>query len=141
MVGAPWCTLCFADLRPKPAPAESVVASPIAAAAPSPAATPVASPIADPLDAPVMKRSDVKVATAAWPCPLCGAAVPIDSDLCTTCGGSFLGGVKPDVCLTLPLVGNVLALGTGQRWALTAAAATAVTALLFGVLFLLGSLL
>lgn len=173
--GAPWCTLCFADLRPRSVATEAA-ATPAGAEVPAvpaeAAATALASAV-DPLTAPlatllappapvasagavapamdqapagpdeprVVKRADVDLATPSWPCGACGASVPLNLDACPVCGGRFLGGAEPGISLDLPVVGDVVRLGPGQRWAVVGVGAAVVTVVLFLVLALLGSVL
>jgi ribosomal protein L40E len=102
--GAPWCTLCYADLRPAPGPGPS-------AAPPDPA--PTAGP--------------------AWPCGTCGAANPLDLDTCGACGSGFLSALREQEgpLLELPGVGDLTRLGRPQRLALAGAAALGVALMTF----------
>jgi hypothetical protein len=95
--GSPWCTLCYADVRPRQQPP------------PPPSASAGTDPL-DPLTAPLalLDRVDregdraVEAAPAAaptsatgpagWPCLRCGATVPLDDGTCTSCGAGFLEG-------------------------------------------------
>jgi len=97
--GAQWCTLCYADLRPAPAP------PPVAPLPPAPAAA--SSDIFDPLTAPLalLERGAEELAPAeaptvgpketGWPCASCGATVPLAEPNCTSCGAGFLAGTLP----------------------------------------------
>lgn len=98
---APWCTLCYADLRPAPAPDLEPPRTP-----------PVRPrPLADPLGG---------VAEPSWPCAGCGAANPLAAQACTGCGAGFLAGLREQEgpLLELPVVGDITRLGRGQRFAL-----------------------
>jgi hypothetical protein len=153
-LGAPWCTLCYADLRPKPAPeptsapAAQPAPEPVSVGAsahaplvdapmvdalgvippgPLPAAT-VLSP--DPhLDAPITKAADIRLAEPGWPCRSCGTVVPMTEDNCPHCHSPFL--VPEDVVeLTLPGVGNVRRLDGKMRLVLGLVGALGVTMVL-----------
>jgi len=110
--GSQWCTLCYADLRPRPI--EPVVpVAPVAPVTPS-AGAPTSSALAvepfDPLTAPLalLERGGVAPETgevaaetpasvkAGWPCARCGATVALDETSCTSCGAGFLEGTLTD---------------------------------------------
>lgn len=126
--GAPWCTLCYTDLRaPAVAPAnavESVPAQPTpldgppaAAAAPAAGATYTAArlDLLDPLlDAPVATAAAARRGPATWPCSACGASVDLEQDVCTECGTPFLTGVDPVSTLDIPLVGAIRPLAVSK---------------------------
>jgi hypothetical protein len=89
--GAPWCTLCFTDLRPVPAAPEPEPVQPAQLHHTSlgdPAVTSLA----------VLDRDDLDDAdhgvNASWPCLRCGEQVGIDLEQCPVCGAGFmqLGG-------------------------------------------------
>jgi hypothetical protein len=114
--GAPWCTLCHADLRPPPPAPEPVLPAPAAVAAPGP-------PF-DPLTAPAARLGLPAAATAApagpgpsWPCTTCGAPNPIAADACLACGAGFLAGLRETEgpLLELPGVGDLTRMSRGQR--------------------------
>lgn len=105
--GDPWCTLCWADLRPpppEPPPAvpTQFVAVPVPAVAVAAPAT--YAPSVDPLSAPlavvlgqapaVPSPAAPEATTATWPCVQCGAANPIDLDTCATCTTPFGGRIR-----------------------------------------------
>ena len=114
--GDPWCTLCYADLRP-PAP-------PAAPEPPPPVAAPTYDPLSDPLPtvagsgAPSLPAEPVRGPT--WPCSACGAVNRIERDTCSGCGLPFLSGLREQEgpLLELPVVGDISRLGRGQRLAL-----------------------
>lgn len=152
-LGAPWCTLCFADLRPAPAPAAAAPApAPAAAAAPAPAAAaPVSAPAGTTmlaphpiLDAPPAPRHAAEEPPAAaapgWPCTVCGESVPLDLTACPACGAGFLAAARTQVSLVVPGLGDVAKLSKGTRLALMGGGATVVTGLVFLVLVVLGHL-
>ena len=132
--GAPWCTLCHADLRPAPEP----VAEPVAAA-PAPLA-PVVRAL-DPLTAPAPalglppKPGD----EPTWPCATCGAANPIAANACTSCGAGFLAGLRESEAplLELPGVGDLTKMSRGQRLGIAFGVVLAFVALtaLLGLIF------
>jgi len=158
-LGAPWCTLCYADLRPKPEPAP--VPEPAAAPAPVPVAVgaPAAGPIVDALgvippeplpagspltpdphlDAPVAKAADIRLAAPGWPCRHCGTVVDMAEDNCPQCHTPFLAA-EDFVDLTLPGVGNVRRLDTKTRTFLGLAGALGVTIVLVVLAFIGGAL-
>lgn len=88
---APWCTQCFLDLR-----------TPVAGAVR--AADAVRIPAAPP--------------AAAWPCPTCGAANALASDLCAGCARPFLGELRGTdlALLDLPGARGLAALTRAQRF-------------------------
>jgi hypothetical protein len=145
----PWCSLCFADLRPVPAAA---VPAPRPAAPESvpPAVPGRADDPPDPLTAPISTLLDPPadvvgpavvattptagetapaalpgvvdsiVADATWPCSRCGAQVALLLDACEECGAGFLTGAVAPPTMSLPLVGDVAALSKVQRFGLAA---------------------
>ena len=122
--GDPWCTLCYADLRPP-------------VAAPPPRRDPLASPAGpprDPLTAPIEALSG-----PTWPCATCGAVNRMERDVCADCGSPFLSGLRDadGPLLELPVVGDITRLGRGQRYALAGGVVLAfiVLTLLLGLLF------
>lgn len=100
--GAPWCTLCHADLRPAPP----------AVPEPTPAAV-------DPLTAPAaaLGLPPRPGSEPTWPCSTCGAANPIAANACASCGAGFLAGLRETEgpLLELPGVGDLTRMGRGQR--------------------------
>ena len=112
--GAPWCTLCYADLR-TPGPGLP------AAAGPPP------GPTADSTTGP------------AWPCTSCGANNPLTLTACAGCGAGFLSTLRAaeGPLLELPVVGDLGALSRAQRLGLAAGVvgAVLVLVLVFGLLF------
>jgi hypothetical protein len=136
--GAPWCTLCYADLR-APAPAPEPAPEYALATAATPQSTAVLPP--DPiLEGPIAQAAPVaRRELAGWPCG-CGSVVPMADDVCSHCGRSFLPAEgMPSV--SLPVVGDVLTLERSQRIVLTIVAAVVVTGLFMALLFIGGSIL
>jgi len=143
--GAPWCTLCYADLRPAPeTPAE-------------PAPAPVRQPRFDPLTAPVemlglpgrhavadslgpVVDPPPTAGAAWWPCSACGTGNPLIESVCSACGTGFLAGVREaeGPLLLVPGVGDLAALSRAQRLGMAASVVlmvslvTAILALLTG---------
>ncbi len=118
--GAPWCTLCHADLRPAPAP---VVMAPVTVPAPVAAPRPAAPAEGDP----------------TWPCTTCGASNSLAHDACSACGAGFLAGLRESEgpLLELPGVGDLTRLSRGQRMGVAFGVVLAVIAVvaLLGLLF------
>lgn len=118
--GAPWCTLCHADLRPAPeAPAPQRI---------------------DPLTAPgVDVGLPPKAGDPTWPCTTCGASNAITNDACVACGAGFLAGLRESEgpLLELPGVGDLTRMSRGQRMLVAFGVVLAVVALvaLLGLLF------
>jgi hypothetical protein len=141
--GAPWCTQCWADLRPPPpaaAPAEPVALVPgqplalgqdlTGASAVSPAPR-SGTGVGDGVDA--------EEAGVGWPCGLCEATNPLSLDACAACGSPFLAtlSAQEPPLLALPGIGDVTRLGRGARIGL----ALGVVAVFVLAVFLLGVLL
>lgn len=125
---APWCTLCYADLRS--------------------AATPVEAPLPSPPDEAVIGPQEELAAAEApplpltdpsWPCTRCAAVNPFSESACVACGARFLAGVRETEkpLLVLPVVGDVEALSRGQRLALAAGIVFVILGLLALVTFLM----
>ena len=129
--GAPWCTLCHADLRPPPEPVASAPEPPVVRAAP---VDPLTAPAAT-LGLPVRPGSE-----PTWPCSGCGAGNPIAANTCAACGTGFLAGLRESEgpLLELPGVGDLTRMSRGQRLGiafgvvLAFIALTALLSLVFG---------
>ena len=104
--GDPWCTLCWTDLRPKPAPPPppAPAPEPVPAYAPATvaAAVPVAAPAAyvDPLTAPLgallgepLAADPAAPSAVTWPCVECGNANAMDLNACSVCTTPFGGRI------------------------------------------------
>jgi hypothetical protein len=130
--GAPWCTLCHADLRPAPAPAPVPVPQPVAVVAPPP-------PAYDPLTAPPATLGLPHRTEPTWPCSTCGATNVLAADACAACGAGFLSGLREaeGPLLELPGVGDLTRMSRGQRMLVAFGVVLAVIALvaLLGLLF------
>lgn len=81
---AQWCSLCYRDLRPAPAPA------PAASYIPGQRAS--TAVVASVLSA----ASATGAAAGGWPCLTCSATVPLDLDACPACGSPFLARLAGD---------------------------------------------
>ncbi len=124
--GAPWCTLCHADLRPPPEPVE----------APAPAVRPI-----DPLTAPAPSLGLPAQAGSepTWPCTTCGAANPIAATACTACGAGFLAGLRDESpLLEIPGVGDLTKMSRAQRLGIAFGAVVAFIVLVTLLSLLLG---
>ena len=143
--GAPWCTLCYTDLRPKaevevevrPGAVEPLpVAVPVRAAYGLPAPDPLTGPVPHPGGAPT---TDVRP-EATWPCVTCGADNALTASACGACGAGFLACLRASEgpLLELPVVGDLGAMSRAQRLGLAFGAVLAVLALV-AVLGLLSS--
>ena len=122
--GAPWCTLCYTDLRPKPDPVAPSpappVTPPLTASYGLPAGDPLTQPLVDflPAAADPAPRAAVPVVTgSSWPCTVCESVNDLQQSLCSACGQPFLAGIKvgDKPVLVLPLLGDLGAMGRGQR--------------------------
>lgn len=105
--GAPWCTLCYADLRPA-----------------EPASEPAIETATQP--APLARQRSTR-----WPCTACGAENPFSVSACAACGAGFLAGLRESEgpLLELPGVGDLSRLSRGQRLALAAGVALVISTL------------
>lgn len=121
--GAPWCTLCFADLRPATAPLPVELPVPTEAAYGLPAPDPLAA--AAPGPAPSVGPDPT------WPCATCGAANGLTADACAACGVGFLAGLRETEAplLALPVVGDLGAMSRAQRLGLAAGLVLAIVVL------------
>ena len=147
---APWCTLCYADLRPAPAPV-AVVAAPAATAAEE-----LAALAYDPLTAPLalveagghgQSSGGIPTETAesvapekatGWPCRRCEILVSFDEAACSTCGTGFLDGAsgQPDFAQRIGRRG----VSTGVQIMIIAGGSVGLIALITGLLFLAGAI-
>jgi hypothetical protein len=138
--GSPWCTLCYADLRPPEERPVQPAAAP-AAPAPTPVGDPLTQPLIDflpgavplpsaPVD-PILAPAAPAVpaasalhapleppgAEATWPCTTCGTRNPLASDRCAACQAPFLSKVAAEgrQAMVLPVVGDLTRLSRSQR--------------------------
>ena len=138
--GAPWCTLCYADLRPaRPEPPATVLlpAAPVAPASTASYGVAASDPLTQPLTAflpaqaaPVVElpAQPAPPSTATWPCTRCASDNPFTASVCGTCGGAFLAALKDEEkpLLVLPLIGDVGKLSRGQRLGVAAGVIAAI---------------
>ena len=147
--GAPWCTLCYTDLRPKaelevlvrPEAVEPLpVAVPVLAAYGLPAPDPLTGPVPHPVPHPGGAPTTAVRPEATWPCVTCGADNALTASTCGACGAGFLAGLRAreGPLLELPVVGDLGAMSRAQRLGLAFGAVLAVLALV-AVLGLLSS--
>lgn len=146
---AQWCSLCYHDLRPAPAP---VVPEPAPA---YDAGDPLTAPLLDLLlpqapvaQAPVAQAAPVTPLPAVpgeagatteptWPCSRCGAHNALTLDACRDCGSPFLGGAAEAPALVLPGVGDIAKLSRGHRAAVAVGVVLAVLLPLALITFLM----
>ena len=142
---APWCTLCYADLRPVVEPAQDAVPGALAAprAGRHRSAEVVGAAAGDLLvrprraAAPTADR-DAETGAPGWPCRGCGGQVPLARDACQICGAGFLDLDAAAVTVRLPWVGDLLAMSRARRAALGGVAAAALGLLLLLLATVLG---
>jgi hypothetical protein len=135
--GAPWCTLCHADLRPPPPPEP---ARPPVLTIP-PTAT-YGQPALDPLTAPAMTLGlpARTPANATWPCGSCGTDTVLSAAACSACGSGFLAGLREaeGPLLELPVVGDLTKISRAQRLLLALGVVIAISLVVLGLGLLLG---
>lgn len=148
---APWCTLCYADLRPAPKPVAMAAASPASAAAEE-----LAALAYDPLTAPLAlveagghgqvsggtptetAESAASEKVSGWPCTRCDTVVSFDESVCSSCGTGFLDGAagEPDFVQRIGAGG----ISTGKQVMIIAGGTVGLVALLLIVLFIAGAI-
>jgi hypothetical protein len=130
--GAEWCTLCYADLRPKPEP------EPVAVIAHEPSYAAGAAPAApaDPLTAPHSTLD--AAAPVGWPCTGCAAIVSFDEDTCPTCGARFLDGVRGEPDLLDRIGPGGLPVST--QTLIIAGGAAAIIAVILAAMYIIGTI-
>ncbi len=144
--GAQWCTLCYADLRPKQ---EQPEPEPVAVGTREPSYAGGATP-GDPVSAleaaaQALARQatpgtepEPEAAPVGWPCTGCGEIVSFDEDACPSCGTRFLDGARGEPDLLdrigpggLPVSTQTLIIGGG---------AVAIIAIITAALYIIGML-
>ena len=132
--GAPWCTLCHADLRPPPPTPLRPTAIPATASYGAPALDPLTAPAAA-LGLPARPSAD-----PTWPCGACGTDNALSAGTCAACGAGFLAGLREaeGPLLELPGVGDLTRMSRAQRLSLALAVVVAVLAVTVGLGLLLG---
>jgi hypothetical protein len=161
----PWCSLCYADLRPVPAaavPAPRHVATEdnptaVTGRLEDPAADPLTAPISTLLELPTVPTVPIEAVEAAgeqlpgvvepvldaatWPCSRCGAHVPLALDACDECGAGFLAGAIPPPTMSVPIVGDVSRLSKAQRFGLAAGLAAGIIVVFLALATVVGAVL
>jgi hypothetical protein len=161
----PWCSLCYADLRPVPAAAvpapRHVATEDVPTAAPGRledlSADPLTAPISTLLEPPTMATEATEALepvgellpgvvepvldAASWPCSRCGAQVPLALDACGECGAGFLAGAIPPPTMSVPIVGDVSRLSKGQRFGLAAGLAAGLILVFLALATVVGAVL
>jgi ribosomal protein L40E len=141
---APWCSLCYHDLRPA-APAPAPEPAP-AYGGHDPLTAPLldvllpVAPVAQPAPeaaAPVVPVVPAPRAEVSWPCTRCGADNALTMNACRDCGSPFLGGTSEPPALVLPGVGDLTKLSRGHRAAVAVGVVMAVLLPLALITFLL----
>lgn len=124
---APWCTLCFAPVRvPEPATAQTSAPEPVRPAPPNPLY-------------PSVTPASFEQPAVSWPCARCDEQVPMSSDVCPSCGASFLtAGALPT--LKLPIVGDLATRSQAQRFAIAGVIGLGASIVLVAVIALLGAI-
>lgn len=142
--GAQWCTLCYADLRPKPEP------EPVAVSTREPSYAAGASPVDPPLSpleaaAQALLRpadpgaeADSSAPPVGWPCTGCGEIVSFDEDACPACGTRFLDGARGEPDLLDRIGPGGLPVST--QTLIIAGGAVAIIAIITAALYIIGML-
>lgn len=157
-VGAPWCTLCYADLRPAPEPIHEPIREPVSVPASVPAAAsaavtggpqsqsgaggldPLTAPLhlLDPAEPPPTAGADVRP-VVGWPCLRCGESVPLDGATCPACGSPFLAGaVEPENALERIVAGGA---SKQTKFIIMVGGSLGLLVLILGLMYLFGSVL
>ncbi len=135
--GAPWCTLCYADLRLAAAPEPEPVVARVTARG-DVGLDPLTAP-AQALGLPASHAAVPEPAASSWPCTACETSNPYAVSVCAACGSAFLAGLREaeGPLLELPGVGDLTKLSRGQRLGLAAGVVLAISVLtaLMGLVF------
>jgi hypothetical protein len=148
--GAQWCTLCYADLRPKtePEPVAVTTREPSYAGAAAPGApvdrliTPLSAleeaalAIARQADGNAAPEADGSIAPVGWPCTGCHGMVSFGEDVCPTCGTRFLDGARGEPDLLDRIGPGGLPLSTQSL--IIAGGAAAMLAIIVATMYLIG---
>ncbi|HUR14383.1 MAG TPA: hypothetical protein VM097_07805 [Mycobacteriales bacterium] len=145
---ASWCSLCYHDLRPAPAPVDPTPTPGYAGL--DPLTAPLLDLVLPPVPAPVEPAPAPPAAAATapaprvasdapltWPCTRCGDTNRIDSPVCGTCGAAFLAAASEKVSLVVPGLGDLSQYSRGQRVGIAVAVMMAVLVPLALITFLL----
>jgi hypothetical protein len=140
--GAQWCTLCYADLRPRQEQPEPVAVStrgPSQSADPSTEPVSVLEAAAQALARQGEPGTDAEPAAApvGWPCT-CGEVVSFDEADCPTCGRKFLDGAHGEQDLLARIGPGGLPVKT--QTLIIAGGAAAIIAIITAALYIIGML-
>jgi hypothetical protein len=164
--GAPWCTLCYADLRPVSAPTAEVaapaapvdvlgelfpvsapavlLADPVTEREPQAQLLPHREPQWQPQPQPQpqpheqLAEAPQQESGTTWPCLACGEQMPLEATLCGHCGASFLPTATMPT-LKLPGLGVISNLEGGAKAMVIVGGAVVITILFFVAALVLGS--
>lgn len=146
--GAPWCTLCYADLRPAPAQLDARPATPALDPALDPLTAPLAllervaahgsevagaAPVAE--EPGVVAEEPESVPGASWPCRRCGVRVAFDELTCTSCGAPFLDAEANDD----PVLRRIRSVSTPAKAAIMIGGSVGLAGLFLGLMYVLGA--
>jgi len=141
---APWCTLCYADLRPAPAPAAATVTVPAAEEGVPTEFDPLTAPLAlvEAVAGGTYAGVDAHLPSAptkavGWPCPHCQIVVPFDSSECPDCGTAFLDGATGEADF-VQRVGT--GMSTGTQVMIMAVGSIGLVAVITALLYIAGSI-
>lgn len=137
--GSPWCTLCYADLRPAPVSAYAAGGTAPPADAVSLSGFSLNGSALGGVS-PAGERTDGQDAT--WPCASCRTDVALAHERCPACGAGFLAALaEADGRVRLPVLGDLGALSRRARLTAGLAIAPLVAALILALLAIAGLLL
>ncbi len=111
--------------------------NPLAAAPAVPAQLPAG---VEPVAAPAGETGAEAEATPTWPCPRCGATVPMTDDYCEACGHGFLDDVRGKTSVKVPLFGDVGSMNSGQKLMMGVSVAVGILLVILALLAIGGSI-
>jgi hypothetical protein len=118
--GAPWCTLCYVDLRPRTATA--LLDRPVPEGVHEPA---------NGQDEPGQVDAAPEGTASGLACPACAAPVPVGADLrCPVCGTALLADDLAVDRIRLPLIGDPRAMSRAARLAVILVGSSVVSGVL-----------
>jgi hypothetical protein len=140
--GAQWCTLCYADLRPKPEPEPVAVSTGGRSDVAGDTSNAPVSALEAAAQALARQGEPGTAAEAAappvgWPCT-CGEVVSFDEDECPTCGRKFLDGARGEPDLLARIGPGGLPVKT--QTLIIAGGAAAIIAIITAALYIIGML-
>jgi RNA polymerase subunit RPABC4/transcription elongation factor Spt4 len=138
--GAQWCTLCYADLRPKPEPVAVSTRGPshVTDASTEPTSALEAAAQALARKGEPGTDADPSAAPVGWPCTGCGEVVSFDEDACPACGTRFLDGAHGEQDLLARIGPGGLPVRT--QTLIIAGGAAAIIAIITAALYIIGML-